>query len=117
VGVFLYLEASQPSGKTYRFGLRCNLHLAWMVALLTRLFCCSKGKALWRQGAFSFGCLFLLAITVPLLDRVKEQRLRKSRLTQGKRGSLRKQMPFSIGFRPYRIRVLDAMRRDRRSSD
>jgi hypothetical protein len=38
MGVFLYLEASQPCGKTYRFGLGCNLHLASMMALLSRLF-------------------------------------------------------------------------------
>ena len=38
MGIFLYLEASQPSGKIYRLGLGCNLHLASMIALLTRLF-------------------------------------------------------------------------------
>jgi hypothetical protein len=36
--VLLTLEASQPCGKTYRLGIGCNLHLASMLALLTRLF-------------------------------------------------------------------------------
>jgi hypothetical protein len=38
--VFLILEASQPSGTTYRLGLGCHLHpsLASMVAALSRLF-------------------------------------------------------------------------------
>lgn len=35
--VLLTLEASQPSGKTFRLGLGCNLHLASMIALLSRL--------------------------------------------------------------------------------
>jgi hypothetical protein len=38
MSVFLTLEASQPCGKTYRFGFGCNLHLASMLALLARLF-------------------------------------------------------------------------------
>lgn len=38
MGVFLYLEASQPRGKTYRLGFRCNMHLASVLALLARLF-------------------------------------------------------------------------------
>lgn len=40
MGIFLYLEASQPSGTIYRLGLGCNLHptLASMIAALTRLF-------------------------------------------------------------------------------
>jgi hypothetical protein len=36
--VLFTLEASQPCGKTYRLGFECNLHLASMIALLTRLF-------------------------------------------------------------------------------
>jgi hypothetical protein len=36
--VSLILEASRPCGKTYRLGFGCNLHLASMIALLTRLF-------------------------------------------------------------------------------
>jgi hypothetical protein len=36
--VLLTLEASQPSGKTFRLGIGCNLHLASMIALLSRLF-------------------------------------------------------------------------------
>jgi hypothetical protein len=36
--VLLTLEASQPSGRTFRLGLGCNLHLASMIALLSRLF-------------------------------------------------------------------------------
>lgn len=36
--VLFTLEASQPCGKTFRLGLGCNLHLASMIALLTRLF-------------------------------------------------------------------------------
>lgn len=38
--VFLYLEASQPSGATYRMGLGCSVHpkLASMVLVLMRLF-------------------------------------------------------------------------------
>jgi hypothetical protein len=36
--VLLTLEASQPYGKTYRLGFGCNLHLASMIALITRLF-------------------------------------------------------------------------------
>jgi hypothetical protein len=38
--VFLYLEASQPSGATYRIGLGCFVppKLASMVVLLIRLF-------------------------------------------------------------------------------
>ncbi len=40
MGAFLILEASQPSGTTYRFSLGCFLHpnLASMVAALSRLF-------------------------------------------------------------------------------
>ena len=38
MGVFLLLEASEPCGKTYRLGLRCNLNLASVMALLSRLF-------------------------------------------------------------------------------
>jgi hypothetical protein len=38
MSVFFTLEASQPCGKTYRLGFGCNLHLASMLALLTRLF-------------------------------------------------------------------------------
>jgi hypothetical protein len=38
MGLYLILEASQPSGKTFRLGLGCNLHLASMIALLSRLF-------------------------------------------------------------------------------
>jgi hypothetical protein len=36
--VLLTLEASQPCGKTYRLGFGCNVHLASMLALLSRLF-------------------------------------------------------------------------------
>jgi hypothetical protein len=36
--VLLTLEASQPSGKVYRLGFGCNLHLASIVAVLARLF-------------------------------------------------------------------------------
>lgn len=36
--VLLTLEASQPGGKTFRLGIGCNLHLASMIALLSRLF-------------------------------------------------------------------------------
>ena len=38
--VFFYLEASQPSGATYRMGLGCYVppKLASMVVLLVRLF-------------------------------------------------------------------------------
>jgi hypothetical protein len=38
--VFLTLEASQPSGATYRLGLGCHvpLSLASVVAVLSRLF-------------------------------------------------------------------------------
>ncbi|MET3907607.1 hypothetical protein ABID59_001948 [Bradyrhizobium sp. S3.3.6] len=36
--VLFTLEASKRSDKTYRLGLGCNLHLASMIALLTRLF-------------------------------------------------------------------------------
>jgi hypothetical protein len=37
--VFFYLEASQPSGTTYRLGFGCTLHsLASMLAVLSRLF-------------------------------------------------------------------------------
>jgi hypothetical protein len=38
MSVFLTLEASQPYGKTYRLGFGCNVHLASMLALLSRLF-------------------------------------------------------------------------------
>lgn len=40
MGWFLFLEASQPNGTTYRLGLGCILHLklASMVAVLARLF-------------------------------------------------------------------------------
>lgn len=40
MGVFLFLEASQPHGTTYRLGLGCLLHpkLASMVAAFIRLF-------------------------------------------------------------------------------
>jgi hypothetical protein len=40
MGIFLILEASQPSGAHYRVGLGCFLHpqLASMVAVLARLF-------------------------------------------------------------------------------
>jgi hypothetical protein len=40
MGIFLILEASQPSGARYRVGLGCFLHpqLASMVAVLARLF-------------------------------------------------------------------------------
>lgn len=40
MGVFLILEASQPSGPRYRLGLGCFLHpkLALMVAAIMRLF-------------------------------------------------------------------------------
>ena len=31
------LEASQPCGKMFRHGLRCSMHLASMIALITRL--------------------------------------------------------------------------------
>jgi hypothetical protein len=37
MSVFLTLEASQPCGKTYRLGFGCNLHLASMLVLLSRL--------------------------------------------------------------------------------
>jgi hypothetical protein len=36
--VLFTLEATQPCGKTYRLGFGCKLHLASMIALLTRLF-------------------------------------------------------------------------------
>jgi hypothetical protein len=38
--VFLYLEASQPNGMTYRLGLGCLVHpkLASMLVMLIRLF-------------------------------------------------------------------------------
>jgi hypothetical protein len=36
--VLLTLEASQPCGKTYRLGFGCNLPVASMIALITRLF-------------------------------------------------------------------------------
>jgi hypothetical protein len=38
--VFLYLEASQPCGKSYRLGLGCYLppQLASMIVMLLRLF-------------------------------------------------------------------------------
>ena len=38
--VFLTLEASQPSGKSYRLGLGCLVHpnLVSMIAMLSRLF-------------------------------------------------------------------------------
>jgi hypothetical protein len=40
MGIFLFLEASQPCGKSYRLGLGCFVHpkLASMVILLLRLF-------------------------------------------------------------------------------
>ena len=40
MGLFLYLEASQPTGATYRLGLGCSVHptLASMIAALARLF-------------------------------------------------------------------------------
>jgi hypothetical protein len=40
MGVFLILEASRPSGASYRLGLGCFLHpkLASMVAVIARLF-------------------------------------------------------------------------------
>jgi hypothetical protein len=38
MSVFLTLEASQPCGKAYRLGFGCDLHLASMLALLSRLF-------------------------------------------------------------------------------
>jgi hypothetical protein len=38
MSVFLTLEASQPCGKTYRLGFGCNVHLASILALLSRLF-------------------------------------------------------------------------------
>jgi hypothetical protein len=40
MGVFLFLEASQPCGTTYRLGMGCALHpkLASMIAVLSRLF-------------------------------------------------------------------------------
>ena len=40
MGVFLFLEASQPCGTTYRVGLGCLLHpkLTSLVAVLSRLF-------------------------------------------------------------------------------
>ena len=40
MGIFLIIEASQPSGARYRVGLGCFLHpqLASMVAVLARLF-------------------------------------------------------------------------------
>jgi|GraSoiStandDraft_12_1057312.scaffolds.fasta_scaffold33880_2 hypothetical protein len=37
MSVFLTLEASQPCGKTYRLGFGCNVHLASILALLSRL--------------------------------------------------------------------------------
>ena len=36
--VLLTLEASQSSGKTFRLGIGCDLHLASIIALLSRLF-------------------------------------------------------------------------------
>jgi hypothetical protein len=36
--VSLTLEASRPDGASYRLGFGCNLHLAWIVAALSRLF-------------------------------------------------------------------------------
>lgn len=38
MNVLLTLEASQPSGKTFRLGFRCHVHLASIVVLLSRLF-------------------------------------------------------------------------------
>jgi hypothetical protein len=40
MGVFLYLEASQPNGMSYRLGLGCRVHPSWasMILLLHRLF-------------------------------------------------------------------------------
>jgi hypothetical protein len=38
MSMFLTLEASEPCGKTYRLGFGCNLHLASMIALLSRFF-------------------------------------------------------------------------------
>lgn len=40
MGVFLYLEASQPCGTSYRLGLGCFIHpkLASMMVVLRRLF-------------------------------------------------------------------------------
>jgi hypothetical protein len=40
MGVFLFLEASQPCGRTYRLGLGCFIppNLASMMILLVRLF-------------------------------------------------------------------------------
>lgn len=36
--VLLTLEASRPGGASYRLGFGCNLPLAWIVAVLSRLF-------------------------------------------------------------------------------
>jgi hypothetical protein len=38
MSVFLSLEASHPCGKTYRLGFGCNMHLASVIAFLSRLF-------------------------------------------------------------------------------
>ena len=40
MGLFLLLEASQPCGTTYRFGLGCTLHptLVSVITALSRLF-------------------------------------------------------------------------------
>jgi hypothetical protein len=39
MGVFLFLEASQPRGTTYRVGLGCFVHpkLASVIAVISRL--------------------------------------------------------------------------------
>ena len=36
--VLLTLEASRPGGASYRLGFGCNMHLAWIVVVLSRLF-------------------------------------------------------------------------------
>ncbi|MBB4398771.1 hypothetical protein GGD62_007918 [Bradyrhizobium sp. ERR14] len=36
--VLLTLEASRPGGTSYRLGFGCSLPVAWIVAVLSRLF-------------------------------------------------------------------------------
>jgi hypothetical protein len=62
MGVFLYLEASQPYGKTYRLGFGCNLHLASMIALLG----CSNRSGALRNGSA------LLAFSLRAPDRPRQ---------------------------------------------
>jgi hypothetical protein len=36
--VSLTLEASRPDGASYRLGFGCSMPMAWIVAMLSRLF-------------------------------------------------------------------------------